>query len=223
MDPRFATEASLLLQVLVIPLGVGAHYRLGHVSRRITLPLVIGDMAGTFSGPFFAAVLPADTIARLAAAMTVIVGLVVLATLKCGGLGEVRRAEVVPAGRIAGVGLAARFSSVISGASWGPKLLILLRIEPKAAIGSSLVGRTFMASAAVLGYLLSATAFKDVEPELWLLVPLFAGSMAAMVSGAFMVTRLDREGTIAITLLWISLALPALFWGECPRLARDGR
>ena len=71
-----------------------------------------------------------------------------------------------------------------------------------------------MAAAAVVGYLLSASAFKDVRPDYWLLVLLFAGSVAAMVPGAMLVSRLGRErATIAITLLSISLALPTLIWG----------
>ena len=144
-------------------------------------------MSGAFLGPFFAAALPSELIARLVAAMIVFVGVIVLATLKWGGLGAVRAADDVPTGRIAGVGGVAGFSSGISGAGWGPigvKLLILLRIEPKAAIGSSLLGRVFMAVAAVVGYLITATALEDVEPDLWLLVVLFFGSVVALVPGA---------------------------------------
>jgi uncharacterized membrane protein YfcA len=217
VDPRFAAAASLFLQVLVIPLGAGAHYRLGNISRQVALPLIVGGMAGAFTGPFFAAALPADVIGRLVAAMIVFVGVVVLATLKWSGLGEIRSAGDVPTGRVAGVGLAAGFSSGISGAGWGPigvKLLILLRIEPRSAIGSSLVGRTFMAAAAVVGYLISATALRDLSVDWWMLVLLFAGSVAAMVPGAFLVSRLGRErATVFITLLSISLALPTLIWG----------
>jgi uncharacterized protein len=217
VDPRFAAAASLFLQVLVIPLGVGAHHRLGNVSRSIAMPLILGGMAGAFIGPFFAVLLPSDVIARLVSAMIVFVGTIVLATLKWGGLGEVRAADDVPTGRIAGVGGVAGFSSGISGAGWGPigvKLLILLRIEPKSAIGSSLVGRVFMALAAVVGYLITATAFHGVEPDLFLLLVLFFGSVITLIPGAFMVSRLGREkATVFITLLSISLALPTLIWG----------
>jgi uncharacterized membrane protein YfcA len=149
--------------------------------------------------------------------MIVLVGILVLATIRWSGLGTVRAADDVPTARVAGVGVVAGFSSGISGAGWGPlgvKLLILLRIEPRAAIGSSLVGRTFMAATAVVSYLISARAFQDVQPDYWLLVLLFAGSVAAMVPGAFVVSRLGRErATVVITLLSISLALPTLVWG----------
>jgi uncharacterized protein len=217
VDPRFAAAASLFLQVLVIPVGAGAHYRLGNISRRVALPLIAGGMTGAFVGPFFAVALPGEVIARLVAGMIVLVGLVVLATLHWSGLGVTRASGDVPSGRVAGVGLVAGFSSGVSGAGWGPigvKLLILLRIEPKAAIGSSLLGRAFMASAAVVAYLVSATAFRGFDADLWLLVPLFAGSIAAMVPGALLVSRLGRErATVVITLLSILLAVPTLIWG----------
>jgi uncharacterized membrane protein YfcA len=217
VDARFAAAASLFLQVLVIPLGAGAHYRMGNFSRLVALPLVVGGMIGAFAGPFFAAALPKDDIARLVSAMIVGVGVLVLATMRFGGLGAIRAPDDVPTAKVGGIGLLAGFSSGISGAGWGPigvKLLILTRIDPRTAIGSSLFGRVFMAAAAVVGYLLSASAFKDVRPDYWMLVLLFAGSVAAMVPGALVVSRLGRErATIAITLLSISLALPTLIWG----------
>jgi uncharacterized membrane protein YfcA len=217
VDARFAAAASLFLQVLVIPLGAGAHYRLGNIDRHIARPLIVGGVVGAFAGPFFATALPKDVIARVVAALIVGVGVVVLATLRWTGLGEVRRPQDVPGGQIGGIGLVAGFSSGISGAGWGPigvKLLILSRLEPRLAIGSSLFGRVFMATAAVIGYLLSASAFEGVRPDYWLLVPLFAGSVAAMMPGAALVSRLGRErATIAITVLSISLALPTVISG----------
>lgn len=218
VDPRFAAAASLFLQVLVIPLGAGAHYRLGNVSRHVAIPLTVAGMAGAFVGPFFAAALPKDMIARLVAAVIVFVGVIVLATLRWGGLGTVLPTEEVSRVRIGGVGLTAGFASGVSGAGWGPigvKLLILLRLEPRQAIGSSLVGRVFMAAAAVVGFLLSARMSETIDINYWMLIPMFAGSVAAMVPGAFMVTRLGREkATIVVTLLSISLAIPTLIWGH---------
>ena len=217
VDPRFAAAASLFLQVLVIPIGAGAHYRLGNVTRSIAIPLIVGGVVGAFAGPFFASMLPKDVIARLVAGLIVGVGLVVLVTLRWGGLGTVRAPGDVPTVRVGGIGLVAGFSSGISGAGWGPvgvKLLILSRLEPRMAIGSSLFGRIFMAAAAVLGYMLSASAFEGVRPNYWLLIPLFAGSVAAMVPGAAVLSHLGREkATVAITLLSIALALPTLIWG----------
>jgi uncharacterized membrane protein YfcA len=51
--------------------------------------------------------------------------------------------------------------------------------------------------------------------DTWLLVPMLAGSVAAMVPGAYMVTRIGRErATIAVTVLSISLAIPTLLFGH---------
>ncbi len=214
VDPRFAAAASLFLQVIVIPLGAGAHMRLGNVTRHVAVPLIVGGMVGAFAGPFCAALVPKHVMGRAVAGTIVLVGLLVLATLRWGGLANGRTGEQVPRSRIGAVGLVAGFASGISGAGWGPigvKLLLLLRIEPRHAIGSSLLGRVFMSASAVAGYLLSASAFQDIDPDLWLLVPLFAGSVATMVPGVYLVSRLQRDkAVVVITLISIALALPTL-------------
>jgi uncharacterized membrane protein YfcA len=218
VDARFAAAVSLFLQVLVIPLAAGSHYRMGNFSKPVAIPLLIGGVIGAFIGPFFAAALPKDAIARVVSGMIVAVGFVVLATLRFGGLGKVREENDIPSARVTGIGLTAGFSSGISGAGWGPigvKLLILARIDPRHAIGSSLFARIFMAAAAVVGFLTAQTAFHNVTPDWWIVVPLFAGSIAPMIPGAMLVSRMGRErATIAITLLSISLALPTLIWGH---------
>src|SRR3954452_1375091 len=218
IDARFAAALSLFMQVLVIPLAAGSHYKMGNFSRKVALPLVIGGVIGAFIGPFFAAALPKDVIARVVAAMIVFVGAIVLATLNFKGLGQVRDENDVPNARVGGIGLTAGFASGISGAGWGPlgvKMLILARIDPKKAIGSSLFARIFMAAAAVVGYVLAATAFQGVVPNWWIVIPLFVASVAPMIPGAMIVSRLGRErATVAITLLSIGLALPTLIWGH---------
>ncbi|HEY5489443.1 MAG TPA: sulfite exporter TauE/SafE family protein [Candidatus Limnocylindrales bacterium] len=218
IDARFAAALSLFLQVLVIPLAAGSHYRMGNFSKKVALPLVIGGMIGAFIGPFFAAALPKDAIARVVAGLIVLVGAIVLATLRLTGLGSVRAENDVPNARVGGIGLVAGFASGISGAGWGPlgvKMLILTRIDPKKAIGSSLFARIFMAASAVVGYVTASTAFQGVTPNWWIVLPLFFASIAPMILGAMLVSRLGRErATIGITLLSISLALPTLIWGH---------
>jgi hypothetical protein len=218
VDPRFAAAASLFLQVLVIPLGAGAHMRLGNVTRHVAVPLIAGGVAGAFLGPFCAAALPKAAMARTVAGVIVLVGLLVLATLRWGGLTGSVPTERISRTKIGSVGLVAGFASGVSGAGWGPigvKLLLLLRIEPRHAIGSSLLGRVFMSASAVVAYLISAQAFQGIEPDLWLLVPLFAGSVATMVPGVFLVSRLQREkAVVVITLISLALALPTLIRGH---------
>ncbi|MBK7876839.1 MAG: sulfite exporter TauE/SafE family protein [Planctomycetes bacterium] len=218
VDARFAAAASLFLQVLVIPLGAGAHVKLGNVTRHVAVPLVAGGVVGAFAGPFFSAAMPKEAIARIVSGSIVLVGLLVLATLRFGGLATTARVEDVARTKIGSVGLVAGFASGVSGAGWGPigvKLLLLLGIEPRQAIGSSLLGRVFMSLSAVIGYLVSENAFRDIQPNYWLLLPLFAGSIATMIAGVSLVHRMQRErAVLLITLLSIALALPTLIRGH---------
>ncbi len=218
VDARFAAACSLFLQVLVIPLAAGSHYKMGNFNKKVALPLVIGGVIGAFIGPFFAAALPKEWIVRFVSAMIVFVGLIVLATLRFTGLGTVRPDNDVPNGKVGGIGLLAGFASGVSGAGWGPigvKLLILTRIDPRQAIGSSLFARIFMAASAVVGFFIAQTVINNATANWWIVIPLFAGSVAPMIAGATLLSRLGRErATIAITLLSIALAAPSLIWGH---------
>ena len=218
IDVRFVAALSLFLQLGVIPIAAGSHYRLGHVSRSLVVPLLIGGMAGAFAGPFLAALLPKELIARLVAVLIIGVGLVVMANQRIRGLGQVRAEDDVPTAAVAGIGAVAGFSSGVSGAGWGPlgvTSMILARIDPRQAIGSSLVARIFMALSAVVGFLLAQSAFHNADANWWIVIPLFAGSIAPMIAGAMLLSRLGRErATVAITLLSISLALPTLIFGH---------
>lgn len=218
VDTRFAAAVTLFLQPLIIPLAAGSHYRMGHVSRSVALPLAVGGMIGAFGGPFVAALLAKDVIARFVALLIISVGAVVLVAHRLQKLGTPRAEGDVPRATVAGIGVGAGFASGISGAGWGPlgvTALILARIDPRQAVGSSLLARGFMAGAAVIAYVIAQTAFQNVTPNWWIVVPLFAGSIAPMIPGAMLVSRLGRDrATIGITLLSISLALPTLIWGH---------
>jgi uncharacterized membrane protein YfcA len=159
---------------------------------------------------------PGELVARMVSLVIVAVGLIVLLSLRSGYAGGSVASEEVHQGQIGTIGLTAGFASGISGAGWGPigvKLLILSRIEPRHAIGSSLVGRVFMALAAVITYALTAAAISGVRTEWQLVLPLLAGSVAAMVPGAHLVSRIGRgPATAFVALLSIALALPSLLW-----------
>jgi uncharacterized protein len=214
VDPRFAAAASLFLQVIVIPVGAGVHARLGNVHRHVTAPLIAGGMLGSFTGPFLAGALSKNVVTSVVAGSIVFVGVVVLATLRWRGPGALPPLQHISRVRICSVGLVAGLASGVSGAGWGPigvKLLILLGIEPRQAVGSSLFGRVFMAATAVSAYLFGAAEFSDMNADLWLIVPLTVGSLATMIPGVLLAQRLQRErAVIAITLISIALALPVL-------------
>jgi uncharacterized membrane protein YfcA len=217
VEPRVAAPLSLLLQVIVIPLGATSHAAVGNVQRAIALPLIVGGVIGSVSGALLASSVPAAITSKAVAAVIVIVGLIVLATLRTGyATGRVDHEQVHPV-RIGGIGTVAGFASGISGAGWGPigvKLLILSRIDPRHAIGSSLVGRITMAVAAICAYAISAAATGGVTFEPRLFIVLLAASAAAMMPGTVLLTRLGRGRASAIVaVLSIGLALPSLLGG----------
>jgi uncharacterized protein len=214
VPPAVAAPLSLLLQVFVIPLGATSHAAVGHVKRSITVPLVIGGVAGSVSGALLATSVPAEVVARAVSLIIVTVGVIVLWNVWNGFASEpIRREEVQPA-RIGGIGGVAGFASGISGAGWGPigvKLLILSRIDPRHAIGSSLVGRVPMAIAALTTYALVAVERGSVAIDPRLFAILLCASAAAMVPGTMVVSRLGRGRAAAgVAILSIALALPTL-------------
>jgi uncharacterized membrane protein YfcA len=217
VDPRVAAPLSLLLQVLVIPIGATSHHALGNVKHRITLPLIVGGVIGSVSGALLASSVPEDLVVRAVGLVIVVVGFIVLASVRTGYASGTVASEEVHRGRIGGIGVVSGFASGISGAGWGPigvKLLILSRIEPRHAIGSSLVGRVFMALAAISTYALTAAATGGVRVDPVRLVPLLAGSLGAMIPGAALISRLGRDrASVGVAVLSISLALPALLFG----------
>ena len=159
VEPRVAAPVSLLLQVLSIPVGAASHAAVGHVQRSITGPLTMGGVVGSVNSALLASSIPADLVTRAVAFVVILVGVIVLATLRAGyAAGYVDHEEIHPA-RIGGVGAVAGLASGIPGVGWGPvgvTLLIVSRIDPRHAIGSSLVGRAVMAVAAVATYAIGA-------------------------------------------------------------------
>jgi uncharacterized membrane protein YfcA len=153
VDPRVAAPLSLVLQLIVIPIGATSHYRLGNVQRRITVPLIVGGVLGAAAGALFASSVPGELVSRLVSLVIIAIGIIVVLSLRNGAVAAESSGEEIRPARVGGIGGIAGFASGISGAGWGPigvKLLILSRIEPRHAIGSSLVGRVFMALSGVI-------------------------------------------------------------------------
>ena len=217
VEPRVAAPLSLLLQVIVIPLGAVSHAAVGNVQRSITVPLILGGVIGSVTGALLASTVPSMIATRAVSVVIVVVGVIVLATLRTGyAAGYVENEEIHPA-RIGGIGVAAGVASGISGAGWGPigvKLLILSRIDPRHAIGSSLVGRVAMAVAAIVTYAAVAARSGGVTLDPRLFVVLLGASAAAMMPGTLLLGRLGRRrAAVAVALLSIGLALPSLLGG----------
>jgi uncharacterized membrane protein YfcA len=218
VSPLFAAPLSLFLQVLIVPFGASAHVRLGNVSRPIVIPLVIGGIIGAVSGPIVASFFDAHVIAIAVEMLIIISAVLLLVSLPLKQMQSARAPGDVPSARIGGIGTVSGMFSGISGAGWGPMgvtLLILSRIEPRIAVGSSVFGRIFMAAAAVMSaFVLLSTGsghFADVVPQ-WELVPvILTASLATMLPGAVLTGRLGRTRmSVLIATVSISLAMLAL-------------
>jgi uncharacterized membrane protein YfcA len=224
VNPLFAAPLSLFLQVLIVPFGASAHLRLGNVSRPIVIPLVIGGVIGAVMGPIVASFFEADVIAVAVEVLIIISAILLLASLPLKRMQVARDPDDVPSARIGGIGTVSGMFSGISGAGWGPMgvtLLILSRIEPRIAVGSSVFGRIFMAAAAVLSaFVLLSTGsghFAEVVPQ-WELVPvILTASLTTMLPGAILTGRLGRTrmsvliATVSITLAVLALARSIFF------------
>lgn len=227
VDARVAAPISLLLQATVLPLGAGAHAALGNVRRQIAVPLMAGGIVGAVAGVAVASRIPAQLAARAVALVIVAIGILVITTVlarperhaQSGAKGSTTAdAEIIPTRpRLAGTGVLAGLAMGVSGAGWGPisvKLLLLSGVEPRLAVGSSLVGRVGVALSAVGAYAASAAFVERVGIDLQLVVVLVLGSALAVAAGSLAITTAGRRrAVLAIVLLSISLALPsALGW-----------
>lgn len=221
VHPLFAAPLSLFLQVLIVPFGASAHVRLGNVTRPIVVPLIIGGVIGAMLGPVVASLFEADQI-RIAVEILIIVSaILLLVSLPLKRMQVSRPPGDEPTLRIGAIGTASGMASGVSGAGWGPMgvtLLILSRLEPRMAVGSSVFGRIFMAAAAVLSavVVLAVTPglYDEVHPE-WIILPsVLAASLAAMLPGAILTSRLGRTRmSFIIATVSITLATAALVTG----------
>lgn len=216
VDPRFAAPLSLFLQVLIVPFGAGAHYRLGNVKRGVVIPLVIGGVIGALLGPVLASFFEPDII-RLAVELLIIVAaILLLVSLPLKNMQVTRELGDEPTARIGVIGTASGMASGLSGAGWGPMgvtLLILSRIEPRFAVGSSVFGRVFMAAAAVFSaaivLLVTPGLYDEVDPEWIIVLPLLLASVSAMLPGAVLATRLGRT-RMSVLIAGTSITLASL-------------
>ena len=216
VSPLFAAPLSLFLQVLIVPFGASAHLRLGNVSKPIVVPLVVGGVIGAVLGPVVASVFDAKAIAVVVEVLIIIGAVLLLVSLPLKQMQMSRDPDDVPRMRIGGIGTVSGMFSGISGAGWGPMgvtLLILSRIEPRIAVGSSVFGRIFMAAAAVISAFILLTTgsghFAEVVPEWELVLVILTASLATMLPGAILTSRLGRT-RMSVLIATVSISLAAL-------------
>ena len=158
--------------------------RLGNVSRPLVIPLIAGGIVGAVLGPIVASFFSAEAIRVAVEVLIIVSAILLLVSLPLKQMQVSRPDGDVPTARVGVIGTASGMASGISGAGWGPMgvtLLILSRIEPRVAVGSSVFGRIFMAAAAVLSAVmvlaLTPGLYDEVDPT-WMLVPSHPGGVA---------------------------------------------
>lgn len=196
VNPAIAIGSSLLLHVLISPLGILSHYRFGHMRQKIFLPLVLAGMLGSFLGAAISTNLPKYELTSLVGASTMIAGVSIAVKFprprnRESPLKELsRRLRGPKSSSIILIGLVAGLSHGALGTGWGPMgvpLLILVGVLPQVAVGSSLFARFFVA---LVG---TSTYFTLTGVQLNIVLPLLVGGSVAIIVGASTAKRLQSK------------------------------
>jgi len=193
VNPVIAIGSSLLLHVLIAPLGGISHYKFGHIHWRIFLPLLLMGVLGAFIGANVSIHLPAEVLKLLVGVSTITAGVLITVRypranqhiLTPASLSEKLRIASMPT--VASIALIAGLSHGALGTGWGPlgvSLLILAGVLPHTAVGSSLLARSFVALAGASTYYFLNGVQADI------VLPLLAGGSIAILLGALTAKRL---------------------------------
>jgi len=199
VSPTVAIGSSLLLHIVIAPLGGISHYKFGHVRWKIFVPLVLTGVLGAFLGANISTRLPTDELKILIGFSTIAAGLAITirfpkwkkrTTLQEALIQLKRAVGVVNLRSVALIGLVAGLSRGALGTGWGPigvPLLILAGALPQMAIGSSLLARLFVALVGGSTYLALIGIRLDV------VLPLLVGGSIAILFGTLTAKRLRPE------------------------------
>ncbi|MEW5995040.1 MAG: sulfite exporter TauE/SafE family protein [Candidatus Hadarchaeota archaeon] len=195
VSPTAAIGSSLMMHVVISPLGGLYHYKKGNGRRKILVPLAITGMVGALSGAILSTHIPVKELTLLVGVSTIMAGAFIIVKFPRSNnnhaLKELsKRLRSPSASSIALVGLVAGLSHGALGTGWGPlgvPLLIFLGVLPQTAVGSSLLARFFVA---LIG---SATYFAFTGVQLDVLAPLMLGGSVAVILGAATAKRLRSK------------------------------
>jgi|GEM_PF-1298754 len=193
VDPVIAIGSSLLLHVLIAPIGGISYYRFGHVRRRIFVPLLLVGVLGAFLGANVSTHLPAGELKLLVGISATAAGLLVI--VKYPRRNEIKstlapvskRLRMVSTPTVASIAFVAGLAHGALGLGWGTlgiSFLILAGVFPHTAVGSSLLARSFVALAGVSTYYFLGDLQADV------VIPLLAGGLIAIPFGVLTAKRL---------------------------------
>ncbi len=164
VEPLVAINASLAASILLSLFGGVTHWRYDRSRVAPLLPLVFGGVGGAFLGSLLSPALPTQTLRLLIGFTTLSIGILTL--LRKNGNGSQNNFEAVKwndrRAILFGIGVVAGLSAGAFGSGWGTIGVVLLMwtgIPPHTVVGSSLLARSLVASAAAGSYTLQAGAF----------------------------------------------------------------
>ncbi|MBK9714811.1 MAG: sulfite exporter TauE/SafE family protein [Kouleothrix sp.] len=208
-NPHGAVGSSLVIVGANALLGAWLHQRAGHVRLRAALLFGVAGIAAAFGGARLSRLLPGPALLILFALLMLVIALVMLR-------GQARAAAESP--RIApvwwrvllggvGVGFLTGFLGVGGGFLIVPALVLLLGMDMRDAVGSSLVVIAINSAAGLLGHL------GDGGLNWWLIGLLLSGGVPGLLLGARLARRLPaarlRQG-FAIFVVLLGVALLAI-------------
>jgi hypothetical protein len=214
VDPVAAISSSLLLHVLIAPIGGISHYKLGHVHRGIFVPLTLAGALGAFLGANISTHIPAEELKLLVGVLTIGAGSLVI--IKYPRKNETK--STLPTGKglvaisapaVVSIALFAGLTHGALGLGWGAlgiPFLVLAGVLPHTAVGSSLLSRAFVALAGASTYYFLGFLRADV------VLPLLVGGLIAIPFGALTAKRLPprtlkRIVGISVIVLGISVLI----------------
>jgi len=207
-NPHGAVGSSLVIVGANALMGAWLHQRAGHVRLRAALLFGAAGIAAAFGGARLSRLLSGPTLLVLFAVLMIVIAALMLRR----GAGDPLHAGTAPLvwWRVLLGGMAVGFLTGFLGVGGGflivPALVLLLRMDMRDAVGSSLLIIAINSAAGLVGHL------GDGGLNWWLIGLLLAGGVPGLLAGARLARRLPvarlRQGfAIFVVLLGVTLLL----------------
>jgi len=207
-NPHGAVGSSLVIVGTNALMGAWLHQRAGHVRLRAALLFGAVGIAAAFGGARLSRLLPGPALLVLFALLMIVIAMLMLRGKATQMSAEDRAAPVwwrVLLGGVA-VGFLTGFLGVGGGFLIVPALVLLLGMDMRDAVGSSLVVIAINSAAGLVGHL------GDGGLNWWLIGLLLGGGVPGLLLGARLARRLPtarlRQGfTVFVVMLGVMLLL----------------
>jgi uncharacterized membrane protein YfcA len=180
IPPRLASASVHAAEVFTTAVSALSHFRLGNVSRRLFLSLLIPGVVGGVLGAYVLTEIDSSFIKPLVAAYLLAMGLLILykAFRKAAEPTEVRRG-LIPLGFIGG------FMDAVGGGGWGPivtSTLVASGNHPRFTVGSVNMTEFFVTFAQSVTFILTLGTLVDYAQTI---IGLLVGGVIAAPLAAY--------------------------------------